>query len=239
MTKVSSRKVLGEDIYLALKEDILNVDLPPGTILEEMDLMGRFKVSRTPIREAIRRLVANDLVGLEPHRSAYVKNVTFDEISDFFEAYRLMQRLVFILSADRISKVQVQAIAELNTKMSIAFAKQDIAAIRKLNDRFYTMIAEGCSNRFMHDSYTKLREFAARLSAMVHKALINDDWETHASTLQRDHEEIIEALSNKDCASIGKISDQDVALFKQKVLRVFERPVPPNIRTKPLAIIGR
>ena len=73
VAKGEVKKVLGEDIYNTIKEEILNADVLPGTILDEAQLMSRFGVSRTPIREAIRRLISSDLVGMEPHRSAYVK----------------------------------------------------------------------------------------------------------------------------------------------------------------------
>ncbi len=231
MSKAASKKVLGEDIYHAIKEDILSTDLAPGSVLDEVKLMARFGVSRTPVREAIRRLISNDLVGMEPHRSAYVKPLTFEAISEFFEAYLLTQRLVFILSADRITEDQVDAISMVEKKITAACARQDIKAIRKLNDQFYGIVATGCSNKFLQELYIKLREFSSRLSAMIHKSLIGDDWATHAETLQRDHEKIIEALSRKDCDAIGGISDQDVALFKQKVYRALERPIPDGARS--------
>lgn len=230
MAKVSTRKILGEDIYRALKEDILSTDLPPGSVLDESFLMSRFGVSRTPVREAIRRLISSDLVGMEPHRSAYVKPLTFEDISEFFEAYQLTQRLVFILSADRISNEQVAALTKVDKRIANACRRQDISAIRKLNDEFYGIVATGCSNKFLQELYVKLREFSSRLSAMIHKSLIGNDWEAHAATLQRDHEEIIQALSEKNCDAIGGISDQDVALFKQKVYRSLERPIPAGAK---------
>ena len=226
MTKISSKRVLGEDIYRALKEDILSAELPPGAVLDESNLMSRFRVSRTPVREAIRRLISIDLVGMEPHRSAYVKPLTFEDVSEFFEAYKLTQRLVFILSADRITREQVAALSKVEKQIATACRKQDISAIRKLNDKFYGIVAAGCSNKFLVELYVKLREFGSRLSAMIHKSLIGNDWDAHATTLQRNHEEIIHTLSEKNCDAIGHISDQDVALFKQKVYRSLERPIP-------------
>lgn len=230
MPKTTAKKILGEDIYRALKKDILNADLPPGTVLDEVKLMSRFGVSRTPIREAIRRLITSDLVGMEPHRSAYVKALTLEDISEFFEAYQLTQRLVFILSADRITAKQVETITKIEKNIAIAFRKQNIKEIRKLNDQFYAMVAIGCSNKYLQEHYIKLREFSSRLSAMIHKSLIGEDWDAHAESLQQDHDKIILALSKKDCHAIGGISDQDVLLFRQKLYRALERPVPESAR---------
>lgn len=239
MPKIGSKKVLGEEIFQAIKEDILSAELPPGAVLDEVKLMSRFEVSRTPVREAIRRLISADLVGMEPHRSAYVKLLSFDDIGEFFEAYQLTQRLVFILSADRISDKQVAAITSVEKRISTACRKQDIKAIRTLNDKFYGMVATGCSNKFLQELYIKLREFSSRLSAIIHKSLISDDWAAHAVTLQQDHEKIIQALSRKDCEAMGGISDQDVALFKQKVYRALERRIPESARSDLLDITGK
>lgn len=239
MAKADTKKILGEDIYRALKEDILSTELPPGTVLDESNLMSRFGVSRTPVREAIRRLISNDLVGMEPHRSAYVKPLTIEEIGQFFEAYQLTQRLVFILSADRITKQQVAILFRVDKKLANACRRQDISAIRRLNDEFYGIIAEGCSNKFLQELYVKLREFSSRLSAMIHKSLVGNEWNLHAATLQRDHAEIIQALSEKDCDAIGTISDQDVALFKKKVYRSLERPIPAQAQADSLGITSK
>lgn len=114
--------------------------------------------------------------------------------------------------------------------------ENSVKEIRKLNDEFYGMVAMGCSNKFLQELYVKVREFSSRLSAMIHKSLIGDDWEAHSATLQRDHEKIILALSNKDCQAIGGISDQDVALFKQKVYQALERPIPESARFELLDI---
>ena len=220
------KRVLAEDIYRAIKEDILGVDILPGAILDEVQLMSRFGVSRTPIREAIRRLISDDLVGMEPHRSAYVIPLTIESIREFFEAYELIQRMVLILSADRINSEQIRSISSVDEKIAAAFEARDIRLIRKLNDEFYGSVAAASSNKFLQELYSKLREFSSRLSALIHKSLLGDEWDEHADTLRRDHEKIISALSAKDCALIGDISDQDVALFKKKILQALERRIP-------------
>lgn len=188
--------------------------------------MSRFSVSRTPIREVIRRLISDDLVGMEPHRSAYVIPLTIESIREFFEAYELTQRMVLILSADRIDSEQIKLISTVDEKMAAAFEARDIRLIRKLNDEFYGSVAAASSNKFLEGLYSKLREFSSRLSALIHKSLVGDEWAEHADALRRDHDKIISALSAKDCALMGDISDQDAALFKKKVFQALKRRIP-------------
>ena len=241
MTKVagSTSRVLAESIYTSLKEDILNAEIPPESLLEESDLMRRFEVSRTPVREALRRLSGDKLVTIEPRRSAYVSTLTLDEISAFFEAYQITQRAIFILSASRIDSDQIETIRGVEEDIATAYLDKDIATIKKLNDRFYGLVADGCSNKFLYDSYIKLREFGSRLSALIHKSLIDDDWESHFAMLKSDHAEIIAALKARDCAAISNIADQDVALYRKKVLQVLERPSPVDAEITPLTIASK
>jgi DNA-binding GntR family transcriptional regulator len=230
MVKTNTKKILVEDIFGTLKEEILNTDLSPGTVLDELNLMSRFNVSRTPVREAIRRLISIDLVGMEPHRSAYVKSLTLEEISEFFEAYQIVQRLVFILSANRITKKQVDSIDKVQSQIGNAYQKRNITAIQKLNNNFYGMVAVRCHNKYLYDMYMKLREFGYRLSSTMHKSLVGSDWEAQAKTLRRDHEKIIETLYKNDCQRIGSISDQDVALFMEKFNQSVGRTIPDSAR---------
>tara|TARA_B100000497_G_scaffold123658_1_gene156697 strand:- start:1556 stop:2290 length:735 start_codon:yes stop_codon:yes gene_type:complete len=241
MTKVagSTSRVLAESIYTSLKEDILNAEIPPESLLEESDLMKRFGVSRTPVREALRRLSGDKLVTIEPRRSAYVSTLTLDEISAFFEAYQITQRAIFILSASRIDSDKIDTIMGVEEDIATAYLDKDIATIKKLNDRFYGLVADGCSNKFLYDSYIKLREFGSRLSALIHKSLIDDDWESHFAMLKSDHAEIIAALKARDCAAISNIADQDVALYRKKVLQVLERPSPVDAEITPLTIASK
>jgi DNA-binding GntR family transcriptional regulator len=241
MTKSAdgNNRILAELIYSSLKEDILNAEIPPESLLEESDLMKRFEVSRTPIREALRRLSGDKLVTLEPRRSAYVSTLKLDEISAFFEAYQIIQRTIFILSANRIDKKQIETIVGVEDDIASAYQAQDITAIKKLNDTFYGLVAAGCSNKFLYDSYIKLREFGSRLSALVHKSLIDDDWNSHFALLKSDHAEIIAALETRDCEAISKIADNDVSLYRKKVLQVLERPLPVDSQIMSSTIAGK
>src|SRR5262245_27413086 len=113
-------KVLAEDMYSAVKEDILNAVIQPGSVLDEVQLMERFGVSRTPAREVLRRLAAAGLVTMEPHRSAYVKPLSMADIADFFAAYLLIQRTVFVLSAYRASQAHIEKASKIQERLEAA-----------------------------------------------------------------------------------------------------------------------
>ena len=82
MTVLTSTKA--DDIALALEQAIVSGDIAPGTVLRQEQLSERFAVSRTPIREALRRLAALGLVSFEPNRGVRVRTLTREELREAF-----------------------------------------------------------------------------------------------------------------------------------------------------------
>jgi len=226
MIRASVAKVLAEDIFDTIKEDILNSTLESEAMLDEVSLMARFNVSRTPVREAIRRLIATGLVNMEPHRSAYVKPLSVDDIGAFFEAYTLVQRIVYVLSAQRISPSGLGRASKIQDRLEIACKGGNIKAVRDLNLQFHAAVADGCTNRYLLESYAKLLQDSALLSSRLLRFTIGTDWKRHTDEIQRDHKNILAALAKKDTQLVGQYSDQHVAFFKDKVYRSFQRITP-------------
>jgi DNA-binding GntR family transcriptional regulator len=235
----SGNRVLAEDIYTTLKEEILNSVLEPEAVLDEANLMSRFEVSRTPVREAIRRLIADGMVSMEPHRSAYVTPLSASDIADFFEAYMLVQRIVFILSAHRITKPQLERAAKLEERLEAACRSSNIKAVRDLNMQFHSAIAAGCANQYMQDSYGKLLEDSARLSSLLLRFTVDTDWRAHAAGIHRDHSKILTALGKRDEEAVARYSDEHVRFFKEEVYRAIEKTTPAAASLSPASIPRR
>jgi len=226
MGKAPASRVLGEEIYSTLKDDILNAELQPGAILDEMQLMERFDVSRTPVREVIRKLVADDLVGMEPHRSAYVKTFTVQDIADFFEAFRLTQRLVMILSAARISRSQLDGLLKIEERLETACDTKKVRIARELNIQFHIEVAAGCSNKYLQSSYGRLLEQSTRLSSLTFRLIVDKDWKLHSALILQNHNDIISTLVRRDCEGIGRMSDEHIDIFKRRVYAALDKEVP-------------
>src|SRR5881628_1286005 len=75
-----------EELRLQLADEIVRGALPPGAALDETDIARRFNVSRTPVREALRQLVASGLVEARAHRGAVVAQPSLDRLTEMFEA---------------------------------------------------------------------------------------------------------------------------------------------------------
>ncbi len=83
-----------EELRLQLADEIVRGALPPGSALDETDIARRFSVSRTPVREALRQLVASGLVEARAHRGAVVAQPSIERLSGMFEAMAELEALV-------------------------------------------------------------------------------------------------------------------------------------------------
>jgi DNA-binding GntR family transcriptional regulator len=123
---MSATKV--EDIALLLEEAIVSGELAPGSVLRQEQLSERFQVSRTPVREALRRLAALGLVSFAPNRSVRVRTLSRDELREAFLVRAELESLATELAAERMTREQL---AELE-RAEERFARLT-AAIRETN----------------------------------------------------------------------------------------------------------
>ncbi|MGN6749817.1 MAG: GntR family transcriptional regulator [Xanthobacteraceae bacterium] len=134
-------------VYAALRHAIIVLDIQPGTALEEERLCRQYKVSRTPLREALIRLASEGLVELEPNRGAKVATVQFVDVLDHYEAMDVFQPVIWHFAAVRRTGADIEAIKKCLKAFRTAITRQDAEAIIQSNYEIHTMIASACHNR--------------------------------------------------------------------------------------------
>jgi DNA-binding GntR family transcriptional regulator len=134
-----------EHLREQLTEEIIAGLLPPGTKLDEQELADRFGVSRTPVREAMRQLIATGLVVSRPHRGATVAGFSSDRLADFLEAATEIEVACVRLAAVKMGPVeQARLAAHHNAMRDILNGDPD--HFSTLNDQFHDMIYRGSHN---------------------------------------------------------------------------------------------
>ena len=99
-----------DDLALVIEEAIVSGELEPGTVLRQEQLSERFQVSRTPVREALRRLAALGLVSFEPNRGVRVRTLSRDEL---YEAFLVRAELESLATEVAAGKITDEGLAEL------------------------------------------------------------------------------------------------------------------------------
>lgn len=141
-----------------LEDEIANGRLQPGDRLDEASLAARFKVSRTPIREALQQLVAAGLVQSAPKKGAFVARIGIPQLIEMFEVMAELEGMCGRLAARRISETEC---SELKTAMQAcrdAAAEGDPDAYYYENERFHYCIYHASHNQFLLQSAHQLHQ---------------------------------------------------------------------------------
>jgi DNA-binding GntR family transcriptional regulator len=136
---------LSDEVYQALVKDILSGAFAPGARLDEPSICRKFGVSRTPIREALRRLSGSGLVEVAPRKGVTVARIDVQQLNNMFEALAEFEGLCARLSAVRMTTLEKKRLEVLNANRQkrIAEGDKDFAA---LNNDFHELIYQGAHN---------------------------------------------------------------------------------------------
>src|SRR5947208_10025447 len=108
-----------EELRLQLADEIVRGTLAPGAPLDETDIARRFSVSRTPVREALRQLVASGLVESRAHRGAVVAQPSFERLTSMFEAMAELEAMCAGLAAERMSVTERHGLEAIHEELRV------------------------------------------------------------------------------------------------------------------------
>jgi DNA-binding GntR family transcriptional regulator len=134
---VNQRLTAHESVRETLRNAILSGALPGGTRLVQADIAAQLKVSTTPVREALRDLASDQLIRFHPHRGAVVHELDLDELREIYEIRKALEPLAIRLAASRITKKQLQEVADLLSRMG---KETHAGAWVGLNRKFHELI---------------------------------------------------------------------------------------------------
>jgi len=143
------RRTLAEELRLQLAEEIVLGVLRPGSALDEMELARRFRVSRTPVREAIRQLAASGLIEARAHRGAVVARPTQERLVGMFEVMAEVEALCAGLAAERMTGSERRALEIAHDEMRVLIHVGDPQRFHEINEAFHGAIYAGAHNTYL------------------------------------------------------------------------------------------
>jgi DNA-binding GntR family transcriptional regulator len=135
-----------EELRLQLADQIVRGALAPGAALDETKIARRFNVSRTPVREALRQLVASGLVEARAHRGAVVAQPSLERLSAMFEAMAELEALCAGLAAQRMTPVERQRLEAIHEELRNLSHAGNPERFHEVNERFHNAIYAGAHN---------------------------------------------------------------------------------------------
>jgi DNA-binding GntR family transcriptional regulator len=148
---------LSDRLREAIEEEIATGTLLPGSRLDEVELAKRFKVSRTPIREALNLLLGEGLIEMRPRRGAVVARVSPQRLIEMFEVMAELEAMCAQLAARRMSDEEFAAIESAHAACQGAAAARDADAYFYANERFHYAIYSASHNTFLSEQAAALQ----------------------------------------------------------------------------------
>ena len=138
-----------EELRLQLADEIIRGVLPPAAPLDETDIARRFKVSRTPVREALRQLAASGLIETRAHRGAVVARPTNERLTGMFEAMAELEALCAGLAAERMTPVERHKLEAVHEELRVLSHAGNPDRFHEVNERFHNTIYAGSQNAYI------------------------------------------------------------------------------------------
>jgi DNA-binding GntR family transcriptional regulator len=143
-------------VYEALRRAIMSLELAPGTSLDEGSLCSQFKVSRTPVREALIRLSADGLVEVYPNRGAKVASLEFADVVDHYEAMDVFMPITCHFAASRRTPADIERLKERLAEAKQAMERKHAEHIVRTSYDFHIAVAAACHNRCIERGYRQM-----------------------------------------------------------------------------------
>ena len=225
----SGRRHGGRFIYEELRKQILTLQLKPGVQLDEVSLAAQFGVSRSPVRDALARLISEGLVTILPNRTMLVTPFEIEEFPKYIAALDLTQRAVTRLAAINRTEEDLASIREANVAYIRALTSGNFQEMSERNKAFHMVIARAGKNPYLTSYYEKLLGEGQRLLHLHFDYIVSSESLTKPEV---DHDEIIEAIANRQADAAEKASHEHTLLFRNRFLDFMRQNLTKNISIK-------
>jgi DNA-binding GntR family transcriptional regulator len=212
-------------VYDTLRQAILELSLEPGSPLDEASLSERFDMSRTPIREALVRLVAEGLAKTLPNRNTVVATIDFEQLPVYFEALTLMYRVTTRAAAVHRRDEHLPIIREHAQRYAAAVAEYDALGMIQTNRDFHMAIAEAGGNPYFNTLFARLLDEGRRILRLYYRSF--DD--KLPLRYVDEHEDIIRAIEAGDAEQADQLAAAHAAQIVRQIQSYIDRSTVSGI----------
>lgn len=215
--KLDGYKPLREIVFDTLREAIINQILKPGERLMEVQLAEELGVSRTPVREAIRKLELEGLVIMVPRKGAYVSGISLKDITEVFEIRIALETLAAGLAARRITEEELEEMERQLVRESEETEVSNLRSIVEIDTDFHDLLYKASRNQKLIEIISNLREQLHRFrSASLARP-------GRGKTALEEHKKIVEALAARDVELVEKLAKIHIERAEQAFMASLEK----------------
>lgn len=214
---LDSFKPLRELVLDAIREAIINGSLKPRERLMEIQLAEELGVSRTPIREALRKLELEGFIVMLPRKGAYVADVSFKDIADVFEIRAALESLAAGLAAERITDEELEEMERHLVEKADAIARHDMTQLVEVDTKFHELVYRASRNDRLSLIINNLREQIQRYrsTSLAYPGRMKQSLEEHRA--------IVEAIQSRDSQLARQLALEHIENAESSMIEAIKK----------------
>jgi len=221
--KIEGYELLNQKVYRLLKESIIKGFLEPGTKLLENKIAEKMQVSRTPVREAMQKLVAEGFVKTTPNQTMVVTEVSPEDVKEVLQIRGVLEGLAARIAAKKINRREIDELENVVAQMSLYVSKENLSSYCKVDDEFHDLILNICGNKWIIQIRDNLGSFIYRFRI---KSLSVPG---RLKCSLKEHQAIMEALKKRDSVEADRLSQVHM---ENTIINILKKVVKEKDRDK-------
>lgn len=229
--KLEGFQPLREMVFDVLMEAIISGQLPPGERLMEVQLAEEMGVSRTPVREAIRRLELEGFVVMIPRKGAYVAGLSVKDIVNIFEIRTSLEQLAVSLATERMTPDELETMERMVVEMTDTSKNANAETWTELDKRFHHLLYEYSRNERLVQMMENIAEQINR-----YRVITLSNMEVRQHTVE-EHKKIVEAIAERNISEAQKAAAEHlnniqaslIVLLQEKLADSAEKPTAKTV----------
>ncbi|NLP16053.1 MAG: GntR family transcriptional regulator [Clostridiales bacterium] len=190
--EIADRYSLRGRVYNTIRDRILSGDYHENEELKENTIATELGVSRTPVREALRKLELEGLVNIIPNKGAYVTGITKKDIHDIYMIRSYLEGLCAKLACENITNAQIEALEEILYLTDFHARRSHFDQIVELDNKFHDLLYKASGSKILNHVLSDFHQYVER----VRKITLSRPYRAEKSS--KEHAAIVEALKKRD-----------------------------------------
>ncbi|MGI6486349.1 MAG: GntR family transcriptional regulator [Tepidanaerobacteraceae bacterium] len=215
--KLNNYKPLRDLVFEALREAILSGKIKPGERLMEIQLAEEMGVSRTPVREAIRKLELEGFVVMIPRKGAYVAGMSLKEAADVFEIRASLEGLAAALAAERITDDEIETMENILKEISSAVKDKDVKEVIKKDAELHNVLFAATRNSQLAQIICNLKEKIDRFRL---QSFSNP---SRMKNIVKEHRKIVDAIKARDADNAEQLAREHIEKVEINVMNMLRK----------------
>ena len=211
---IDDHLTLRERIVSTIRNAVINGQLKPGARIAETEFAERFRISRTPIREAFRQLETEGFITVQPRKGAIVASFSEQDVSNFYDLRMVLEGYAARAATMTLTEEEIDRLEALIKMMDAASTKKDLRKALELHNEFHDIFLRAAGNDRLHQIVQMMTSQLQRYRLILAPGKIEGSIEQH--------KEIVEAFRKRDSALAEKLVQKNALYGKKLLLKVFK-----------------